>query len=579
MSGSLHAVSTWLGILAFVLSAIADGGTSPSTCRVLPGDADWPSRSVWNAFNASVDGRLIRTVPIASPCHNSTFDEDKCQFVRDNWHEVSLHLPSSSSVMTPFFANESCDPFTAPDAQCIIGSYIQYAVNVSTKAHVLKTLDFAKEHNIRFILRNTGHDYLGKSTGKGGLAIWTRYLQDTEWIDDFESAAYRGPAIRASAGVSVNQMYDLAAEKGYAVVGGDCLTVGFTGGYIQGAGHSSLTSVYGLAADSALEYEVITTDGRFVTASPSKNSDLYWALSGGGGGTYGIVWSATVKVHPDLPVTVANMSFSATGLSQDLYWEAVSAYLAFTPSFTDAGGYGLATYSQASFRVAPLFSPNKTIDEVNALTSSLRSHLDVLGINYTYAIASFPGFRSAFAGIPGFQDEPIGTFNFGGRLLPRELFTNSSLPKTVQVLRNITAAGALGYDISMKATVKDRNAPPNAVLPAWRNAEKLLITLVPWNDTATHEQMLAARSLVTNVIDPPLRQLAPNSGTYLNEANSDEPDWQQAFYGENYDRLLSIKDKYDPEQMLYGSTAVGGDRWAEDSDGRLCRTSSSGQEH
>ncbi|THU80375.1 FAD-binding domain-containing protein [Dendrothele bispora CBS 962.96] len=566
--------ASWFGILSLALSAVADRDSSNPACKALPSDADWPTRSVWNAFNASVDGRLIRTVPIASPCHNPTFDAEKCQSIRDNWHEVSLHLPSSSSVMTPFFANDSCDPFTAPDAPCVIGSYIiQYAVNVSTKAHVLKTTEFARNHNIRFVLRNTGHDYLGKSTGKGGLAIWTHYLQDTQWIENYQSTSYHGPAIKASAGVSVNQMYDLAAKKGYAVVGGDCLTVGFTGGYIQGAGHSSLTSVYGLAADSALEYEVITTDGRSITASPSNNSDLYWALSGGGGGTYGVVWSVTVKVHPDLPVTVANMSFSATGISQDLYWEAVSAYLAFTPSFTDAGGYGLATYSQASFRVAPLFTPNKTVDEVNALTSPLRSKLDDLRINYTYATASFPGFRSAFAGVPGYQDEPIGVFNFGGRLLPRELFTNSSLPKTVQVLRNITAAGALGYDIAMRATVKDRNAPPNAVLPAWRSAEKLFITLVPWNDTATHEQMLAARSLVTNVIDPPLHQLAPNSGTYLNEADSNEPDWQNSFYGENYGRLLSIKDKYDPDQILYGSTAVGGDRWAEDSDGRLCRIS------
>ncbi|KAF5352996.1 hypothetical protein D9758_007905 [Tetrapyrgos nigripes] len=590
-----------LKFLALLLSsrlAFADDGISTRlpVCRALPEDKDWPSLATWDAFNASVDGRLIRTVPIGSPCHNPTFDAEQCQFVRDHWHEVSLHLPSSSSVMTPFFANGSCDPFTPPDAQCIIGSYVQYAVNVSTKAHVVKTLGFAREHNLRFVVRNTGHDYMGKSTGKGGLAIWTHYLQDMEWIAEYDSedGAYRGPAIKASAGASVEQLYDFAAEKGSVVVGGDCPTVGFAGGYIQGAGHSVLSSLYGLAADSALEYGVITTDGRFLTASPAENLDLYWALSGGGGGTYGIVWTVTVKAHPDTPVTIANLSFTDAGISQDVYWEAITAYSKFTPAFADAGGYLVAVYSQSSFQGEPFFMPNKTIDEVNALTSGLRARLDELGVTYTYATNSFIGFRAAYATIPFFLELPVGTDTYGGRLLPRDLLTESSLPRTVQVLRDVTSTGASVSDVSLKATIKNENAPPNAVLPAWREAGKFLITLLPWNDTATPEEMLATRNRITNVVDPPLRQLAPNSGTYLNEvrilgspllsvamwvinalttlqADSDEPNWQHAFYGENYDQLLEIKDKYDPDQMLYGSTAVGGDRWAEDEDGRLCR--------
>lgn len=58
-------------------------------------------------------------------------------------------------------------------------------------------------------------------------------------------------------------------------------SVGFSGGYIQGGGHSVLSSMLGLAADSVLSYEVITTTGNFVTASPTENKDLYWAMSGG----------------------------------------------------------------------------------------------------------------------------------------------------------------------------------------------------------------------------------------------------------------------------------------------------------
>ena len=59
------------------------------------------------------------------------------------------------------------------------------------------------------------------------------------------------------------------------------------------------------------------------------------------------------------------------------------------------------------------------------------------------------------------------------------------------------------------------------------------------------------------------------------QANSDEPNWQYAFYGSNYPKLLKIKDRWDPNELLYGSTAVGGDRWREDGDGQLCRVQSS----
>ncbi|KIJ49486.1 hypothetical protein M422DRAFT_246573 [Sphaerobolus stellatus SS14] len=146
--------------------------------KLLPGDPSWPSKPTWDTFNVSVDGRLIRTVPIGSPCHDLTFDTEKCEYIRNNWRETAPHISSSSSVVAPFFC--SCDPFIAPDVQCVIRTYVQYSVDVSTLAHVSQTLAFAKRRNLRSVVRNTGHDYLGKSTGTGGLAVWLHYVQDIE---------------------------------------------------------------------------------------------------------------------------------------------------------------------------------------------------------------------------------------------------------------------------------------------------------------------------------------------------------------------------------------------------------------
>lgn len=152
----------WNTFLAFGMTALLEyfvsSGPEPSECRILPQDDNWPKKNIWESFNRSVDGRLIRTIPIGTPCHQENFDLEKCQYVQDSWHEPELHLASASSMMDFIFANKSCDPFTAKTDQCIVGTYVQYAVNVSKVEHVFKTIEFVKQHNIRFVVRNTGHE-------------------------------------------------------------------------------------------------------------------------------------------------------------------------------------------------------------------------------------------------------------------------------------------------------------------------------------------------------------------------------------------------------------------------------------
>lgn len=85
--------------------------------------------------------------------------------------------------MAPWFANQSCDPFLPETSQCVIGAYVQYAVAAVTASDYQATIKFAKQHNIRLVIRNTGHDWLGKSTGAGAIAIWTHHLKDIQILD------------------------------------------------------------------------------------------------------------------------------------------------------------------------------------------------------------------------------------------------------------------------------------------------------------------------------------------------------------------------------------------------------------
>lgn len=253
--------------------------------------------------------------------------------------------------MAPFFANRSCDPFAAPNDPCRYGNYVRYAVNVSAADDVAAAIAFARENNVRFVIRNTGHDYLGRSTGAGSLSVWTHHLKDIEFLD-WSDGDYTGKAVRVGAGVQGFEVLAAARDEGLVVLTGECPSVGIAGGYTQGGGHSALSTSFGLSADNALEWEAVTADGRAVKASPSENPDLYWALSGGGGGNYAVVLSMTVKAHPDAVVGGASLTFSSA--DETILYGAIEVFHAVLPAIICAGSM-LIYWVKPSVRLLGLF--------------------------------------------------------------------------------------------------------------------------------------------------------------------------------------------------------------------------------
>lgn len=84
-------------------------GNARKECKCFPGDHCWPSKQDWDSLNQTVDGRLVATIPPASPCYHSwnNYDNATCAELRDTWTKVDTHIDSSSSIMAPFFANRS----------------------------------------------------------------------------------------------------------------------------------------------------------------------------------------------------------------------------------------------------------------------------------------------------------------------------------------------------------------------------------------------------------------------------------------------------------------------------------------
>lgn len=90
-------------------------------------------------------------------------------------------------------------------------------------------------------------------------------------------------------------------------------------------------------------------------------------------------------------------------------------------------------------------------------------------------------------------------------------------------------------------------------------------------DPLDFQANIKAQEIITTTFTPKLAELMPGGAAYLNEGDFREPDFQQVFYGANYQRLLGIKHKYDPEDVLYALTAVGSEAWTTEPEGRLCR--------
>ena len=116
------------------------------------------------------------------------------------------------------------------NSSCTLGGFPSYSLNVTTVAQIQLAVNFARNQHLRLVIRNTGHDFLGKNTGEGALSIWTHHLNDIKVIQQYESAGgrYSGPASKLGAGVMVYELYDVAEREGYTAVGGECRVSGFT---------------------------------------------------------------------------------------------------------------------------------------------------------------------------------------------------------------------------------------------------------------------------------------------------------------------------------------------------------------
>src|SRR5438128_1241688 len=135
-------------------------------------------------------------------------------------------------------------------------------------------------------------------------------------------------AVSCGSGAMWIQAYNAVTTRGGAYVqGGGCTTVGVAG-LIQSGGFGSFSKHYGMAATGLLEAEIVTADGKVRIANACTNPDLFWALKGGGGSTFGVVSKLTLRVR-DLPELAGGANFSVKASSDDAYRRLIRQFVGF----------------------------------------------------------------------------------------------------------------------------------------------------------------------------------------------------------------------------------------------------------
>ena len=404
------------------------------------------------------------------------------------------------------------------------------------------------------------------------MSIWTRHLQSTEIIADYESPSYSGPALRVGAGVTGAEAMEATNGHGLAVVVGECPSVGFAGGFTQGGGHSTISTTFGLAADQVLEYDAVTAAGSVVKASPEENADLYWALSGGGGGNYAIVTSMTVRAHPVGDIGGGSIKMLANSTTPEKYAEVVRKFHALAPDMVDQGATITYILNGQYLSFGPFTVANSTEDYVrDVVAAPFLAALEDLGISAAASFSTLP-FRDhydTYLGPLPWGHLSSSEWQYGGRLLPRESFGDNDTSVSDALVSLIAEGTVLAGTVGNFAPPHDVD---NAVIPTWRDTLIQLQILTPWSpDPDSWDSMLALQEKMTEELLPRIKAVTPKGAAYMNEADFREPEWKAEFFGANYENLLGIKEKWDPNSLFYVLKGVGSDAWDVDSHGRMCR--------
>jgi hypothetical protein len=569
---------------------------NPPSSRVRPGEAGWPSKEAWKRLNDEVGGNLIPVEFPLKACLSSA-QSDECKMVFAN-------------LKNPYYIGDNpgvTQTLGWVDAWATKPSV--YAVAARNANDIAAGVKFARENNLRLVVKGGGHSYQGTSNAPDSLLIWTRHMHDVAMKNDFVPQGCRGTqatqrAVTVGAGSIWMQAYDAVTTKAGAYVqGGGCTTVGVAG-LIQSGGFGSFSKHYGTAAAGLLEAEVVTADGKVRIANACTNADLFWALKGGGGGTFGVVSKLTLRVR-DLPEYAGGANFKVKASSDENYRRLIRYFVGFYRDALFNEHWGeqahfsgdneleismvhLRLETEESRKVwAPFFkwleqSPGAYTVESEPLIGSMpfrhwwdvdwrkEHHHDVFRTDSRPGASTMNVWWKGDGGQVGWV-----VWGFESLWLPASLLQDDMQEKLANAL---FAASRQSYvelhfnkGLAGGPAEAIETAKNTAMNPAVCDAFALAIIAdgqgPAYPGIAGHEPDVAkgrkAAESVRRAMNE-LRAVAATGGAYVSESNFFESDFQRSYWGANHGRLAEVKRKYDPEGLFFVHNGVGSELWTAD---------------
>ena len=584
------AVAAPLLPLACSRGAPPSNSYTPAAPRwVRPGDPDWPSPGAWETLGRQVHGRLIAVESPLDVCRADPHGEVCAELFRNlkNPYYIGDHpaLTQTSGWLDAWTSSPS-----------------EYAVAAEEAADLAAAVNFARDNRVRLVLKGGGHSYLGTSNAPDSLLVWTRRMNAIELDDAFVPQGCAGriepqPAVTVGAGAIWMHVYQaVTVEAGRYVQGGGCGTVGVAG-LIQSGGFGSFSKRFGLAAAGLLEAEVVTADGEVRIANACTHPDLFWALKGGGGGTFGVLTRLTLRTR-ELPEAFGGFFGKIRAGSDDAYRALIARFLLFyrdslmnphwgeQARFDDDDTLGLsmlqAGLSQAETEA--VWAP--FLEWVNA-------HPEEYSWEEPVQMLAFPARRmwdrTFFQEVapdailqddrPGAPAENVywadnrgeaGQFLHAYRSawMPASLLSDDRLAGLVDALfaasRRWTTSLHFNKGLAGSPPEEIDAARDSAMNPAVLSAFALAIIAgegpPAFAGIQGHEPDLARGRRGAGRINAAMAELlkvAPDAGSYVSESDFFEADWQRSYWGSNHTRLAEVKRVYDPGGLFTVRNGVG----------------------
>ena len=403
----------------------------------------------------------------------------------------------------------------------------------SGTADVMAALAYARDHHLPVAVRSGGHSVSGYGMCDEGVCIDVSPMKGI-WVDP------QRRVVRAQAGLTWGEFDRETALYGLATTGGRVSSTGI-GGLILGSGSGWLERKHGLSADNLLAADVVTADGRLVRASADENPELFWGLRGGGG-NFGIVTSFELRLHPLPPLILGGMLLWPFGRAR----EVVQFYREFMESAPDEVISAMAFITAPPEPFVPEPARGQKVvgvilgwagdpDEGAEVITPLREFgppaADLVGPMPYVALqqlidpANQPGFHHYWKAenFRVFDDEVIEVFIERAAQVPSP-FTEFLL---------VPCGGAVG------------RVPNDATALGNRDAKWQFHALSVWPDPADSEANIAWSRGTAEALKPYV-----GGGIYLNYTSDSDEAAILASYGQKYDRLVALKDEFDPNNVF-----------------------------